>query len=167
MGRCYPVWMDFSKCMSEADSPQACAALRDDYLECLHHRKEARTHIFAAFIFSRWEGGSRAPHRACWARLLGHFFWEAVRVRSGYELLIEQPLLAQYDRINIVNKERIKQDKETFDKARAVRPSILCSPKIVLPSEGRCTAFPRCLMPPTADRRSSSTSGSELPFQRT
>jgi hypothetical protein len=41
-GRCYAFWMDFSKCMSEADHPTSCAALREDYLECLHHRKEAR-----------------------------------------------------------------------------------------------------------------------------
>jgi len=39
-GRCYPVWMDFSECMSKTDDPVKCRALRDDYLECLHHRKE-------------------------------------------------------------------------------------------------------------------------------
>lgn len=40
--RCYPIWMDFSKCMAEADEPKQCKDFRDDYLECLHHRKEAR-----------------------------------------------------------------------------------------------------------------------------
>ena len=25
---------------SDADHPNACAPLRDDYLECLHHKKE-------------------------------------------------------------------------------------------------------------------------------
>mmetsp|Transcript_13817 Transcript_13817/g.41768 ORF Transcript_13817/g.41768 Transcript_13817/m.41768 type:complete len:82 (+) Transcript_13817:215-460(+) len=39
-GRCYPTWMEFSACMSETDDPAKCRALRDDYLECLHHRKE-------------------------------------------------------------------------------------------------------------------------------
>jgi NADH dehydrogenase (ubiquinone) Fe-S protein 5 len=39
-GRCYPVWMDFSECMSQTDDPVKCRALRDDYLECLHHRRE-------------------------------------------------------------------------------------------------------------------------------
>lgn len=34
------MWMDFSECMREADDPKGCRALRDDYLECLHHRKE-------------------------------------------------------------------------------------------------------------------------------
>ena len=41
-GRCHAFWIDFSACMSEADTPASCAALREDYLECLHHRKEAR-----------------------------------------------------------------------------------------------------------------------------
>jgi len=41
-GRCYAFWMDFSKCMSETAHPHACFALREDYFECLHHRKEAR-----------------------------------------------------------------------------------------------------------------------------
>lgn len=39
-GRCYPIWMDFSECITKADDPLSCKALRDDYLECLHHRKE-------------------------------------------------------------------------------------------------------------------------------
>lgn len=42
VGRCYPLWMDFSKCLADADSRSACAAFREDYLECLHHRKEVR-----------------------------------------------------------------------------------------------------------------------------
>lgn len=40
VGRCYPLWMDFSKCLQDAESRTACAALREDYIECLHHRKE-------------------------------------------------------------------------------------------------------------------------------
>lgn len=39
-GRCYPNWLDFQQCMSETDDPHKCRELRDDYLECLHHRKE-------------------------------------------------------------------------------------------------------------------------------
>ena len=41
-GRCYPVWMSFSGCMSEAGDPKDCEVLRNDYLECLHHRKELK-----------------------------------------------------------------------------------------------------------------------------
>lgn len=32
--------MDFSACMADADHPKQCKDFRDDYLECLHHRKE-------------------------------------------------------------------------------------------------------------------------------
>ncbi|QDZ24012.1 hypothetical protein HOP50_12g65520 [Chloropicon primus] len=39
-GRCYPIWMDFYGCMMETDQPSKCAELREDYFECLHHRKE-------------------------------------------------------------------------------------------------------------------------------
>ncbi len=39
-GRCYDVWMDFSDCMTHCVMPAECTALRDDYFECLHHRKE-------------------------------------------------------------------------------------------------------------------------------
>mmetsp|Transcript_8528 Transcript_8528/g.15767 ORF Transcript_8528/g.15767 Transcript_8528/m.15767 type:complete len:81 (-) Transcript_8528:81-323(-) len=39
-GRCYPIWMDFYGCMMETDKPSKCAELREDYFECLHHRKE-------------------------------------------------------------------------------------------------------------------------------
>ena len=28
------------QCISKADDPKSCRTLRDDYLECLHHRKE-------------------------------------------------------------------------------------------------------------------------------
>lgn len=34
--------MDFSECMSKADDPKKCSDYREDYLECLHHRKEVR-----------------------------------------------------------------------------------------------------------------------------
>mmetsp|Transcript_8322 Transcript_8322/g.30702 ORF Transcript_8322/g.30702 Transcript_8322/m.30702 type:complete len:109 (-) Transcript_8322:117-443(-) len=39
-GRCYQVWLDFANCMKDASTPSACAAVRDDYFECLHQRKE-------------------------------------------------------------------------------------------------------------------------------
>ncbi|KAK9805357.1 hypothetical protein WJX73_006028 [Symbiochloris irregularis] len=39
-GRCYGVWTEFSECMRETTDPGHCRNLRDDYLECLHHRKE-------------------------------------------------------------------------------------------------------------------------------
>lgn len=30
------------QCMSKAEDPKDCKDFRDDYLECLHHRKEVR-----------------------------------------------------------------------------------------------------------------------------
>ena len=41
-GRCYPFWMDYAQCMQQEAQPSACGRLREDYFECLHHRKEAR-----------------------------------------------------------------------------------------------------------------------------
>jgi hypothetical protein len=29
-----------TQCIRDTDDPRKCKALRDDYLECLHHRKE-------------------------------------------------------------------------------------------------------------------------------
>mmetsp|Transcript_8226 Transcript_8226/g.21201 ORF Transcript_8226/g.21201 Transcript_8226/m.21201 type:complete len:169 (-) Transcript_8226:303-809(-) len=40
VARCYPIWMDFYSCMVETDKPSKCIDLREDYFECLHHRKE-------------------------------------------------------------------------------------------------------------------------------
>jgi hypothetical protein len=34
-------WNDL-QCMAEADDPRNCFEKREDYLECLHHRKEVR-----------------------------------------------------------------------------------------------------------------------------
>ena len=39
-GRCYPFWMEFAKCMSDAEHPKMCVNAKDDYMECLHHKKE-------------------------------------------------------------------------------------------------------------------------------
>ncbi|CAN8062798.1 unnamed protein product [Agarophyton chilense] len=48
-GRCYPFWLEFTKCMADADLPVDCKAFREDYVECLHHDKEVerRTAIAA------------------------------------------------------------------------------------------------------------------------
>ena len=39
-GRCYPFWQEFKKCHMQADSNKECIFQFEDYLECLHHRKE-------------------------------------------------------------------------------------------------------------------------------
>lgn len=40
VGRCYPFWSAFEKCLATADHFKECMDFRDDYVECLHHRKE-------------------------------------------------------------------------------------------------------------------------------
>ncbi|GAB0489660.1 hypothetical protein MMPV_000885 [Pyropia vietnamensis] len=37
---CYSLWMDYSQCVDNATVPTECLAVRDDYVECLHHHKE-------------------------------------------------------------------------------------------------------------------------------
>lgn len=39
-GRCHAFWVDFSECMAKAEVPSECQLMREDYFECLHHRKE-------------------------------------------------------------------------------------------------------------------------------
>mmetsp|Transcript_11869 Transcript_11869/g.15531 ORF Transcript_11869/g.15531 Transcript_11869/m.15531 type:complete len:80 (-) Transcript_11869:178-417(-) len=40
VGRCYPFWTAFTECLEKAETRTACLDFRDDYLECLHHKKE-------------------------------------------------------------------------------------------------------------------------------
>ena len=40
VGRCYKFWTTFSKCMANADDPKNCRDARENYFECLHHKKE-------------------------------------------------------------------------------------------------------------------------------
>ncbi len=51
-GRCYDVWMDFSDCMTHCVMPAECTALRDDYFECLHHRKEVPLSLSLSFSYT-------------------------------------------------------------------------------------------------------------------
>ncbi|KAJ1454145.1 hypothetical protein M885DRAFT_417584, partial [Pelagophyceae sp. CCMP2097] len=45
-GRCYKFWMAFRTCKSMPSgkahtlAPLACRPFREDYVECLHHKKE-------------------------------------------------------------------------------------------------------------------------------
>ncbi|KAL4440062.1 hypothetical protein ABPG75_003063 [Micractinium tetrahymenae] len=62
-GRCYPIWMDFSECMSKAEDPKSCKDFRDDYLECLHHRKEfTKLNQFFREEKRQRDGGSNDAH---------------------------------------------------------------------------------------------------------
>lgn len=46
--------------MSKAEDPKSCKDFRDDYLECLHHRKEVRL----------WQGGCGPQEDGCSAARL-------------------------------------------------------------------------------------------------
>lgn len=39
-GRCYKYWMSFKQCMAETDDKVLCVPAKEDYIECLHHKKE-------------------------------------------------------------------------------------------------------------------------------
>lgn len=40
-GRCHSFMVDYQACLEKSESPQKeCLGLRDDYFECLHHKKE-------------------------------------------------------------------------------------------------------------------------------
>ena len=40
IGRCYPLWSSFETCLQTSPKRETCFDLRDDYMECLHHKKE-------------------------------------------------------------------------------------------------------------------------------
>mmetsp|Transcript_8225 Transcript_8225/g.21200 ORF Transcript_8225/g.21200 Transcript_8225/m.21200 type:complete len:88 (-) Transcript_8225:394-657(-) len=58
VARCYPIWMDFYSCMVETDKPSKCIDLREDYFECLHHRKEISRVNRIGKEIEKQEGGS-------------------------------------------------------------------------------------------------------------
>eukprot|EP00593_Proboscia_inermis_P000805 CAMPEP_0171299604 /NCGR_PEP_ID=MMETSP0816-20121228/8445_1 /TAXON_ID=420281 /ORGANISM="Proboscia inermis, Strain CCAP1064/1" /LENGTH=82 /DNA_ID=CAMNT_0011775541 /DNA_START=106 /DNA_END=354 /DNA_ORIENTATION=- len=40
ISRCYPFYAEFEQCLKQADSRLDCVPQREDYFECLHHKKE-------------------------------------------------------------------------------------------------------------------------------
>ena len=47
--------------MMETDQPSKCADLREDYFECLHHRKEVSFPFFSPPLGSSSTGTARTP----------------------------------------------------------------------------------------------------------
>lgn len=41
-GRCYPHWQEFTKCVDKNGDAKVCGMEAEDYVECLHHRKQVR-----------------------------------------------------------------------------------------------------------------------------
>mmetsp|Transcript_47528 Transcript_47528/g.107137 ORF Transcript_47528/g.107137 Transcript_47528/m.107137 type:complete len:93 (-) Transcript_47528:355-633(-) len=42
LGRCYPMFLEFSECIATNPDRNACSEMREDYMECLHHKKETQ-----------------------------------------------------------------------------------------------------------------------------
>jgi hypothetical protein len=118
-GRCHAFWMDFSACMSDAAQPAACAALREDYMECLHHRKEARaTRVPCGACACAWllRGSSGAARGANPRARRGAA--RALLRRARAHALTRAPR-AQFNRINEVVRERKVALEATKSAAKA------------------------------------------------
>ncbi|TCD62767.1 hypothetical protein EIP91_006439, partial [Steccherinum ochraceum] len=76
--RCFAFWQEFSKCYASTDNPSQCRVQADDYLECLHHKKEiARANaVKAEFI-------KRAEHQALEGRKTADILADGVIVGVG------------------------------------------------------------------------------------
>ncbi|KAF0714625.1 Aste57867_3780 [Aphanomyces stellatus] len=57
--RCYSFWQDVQKCNKESELPGQCAAAVEDYLECLHHKKEL-ARMNAMIVYKEQEGQAKA-----------------------------------------------------------------------------------------------------------
>eukprot|EP00297_Palpitomonas_bilix_P019435 CAMPEP_0113896082 /NCGR_PEP_ID=MMETSP0780_2-20120614/17775_1 /TAXON_ID=652834 /ORGANISM="Palpitomonas bilix" /LENGTH=73 /DNA_ID=CAMNT_0000887093 /DNA_START=70 /DNA_END=291 /DNA_ORIENTATION=- /assembly_acc=CAM_ASM_000599 len=63
VGRCYPFWDAFSTCVAESADSKGCIQAREDYLECLHRRKEiARLNEITFEIRRQQSGNSGGGH---------------------------------------------------------------------------------------------------------
>eukprot|EP00632_Arachnochrysis_sp_CCMP2950_P014697 CAMPEP_0185697366 /NCGR_PEP_ID=MMETSP1164-20130828/5701_1 /TAXON_ID=1104430 /ORGANISM="Chrysoreinhardia sp, Strain CCMP2950" /LENGTH=77 /DNA_ID=CAMNT_0028364263 /DNA_START=100 /DNA_END=333 /DNA_ORIENTATION=- len=40
VGRCYKFWVKLKECMADPPDIKLCKPIGEDYIECLHHRKE-------------------------------------------------------------------------------------------------------------------------------
>ena len=85
-GRCYPVWMDFSECMQRCQEPRECALLREDYFECLHHRKEVcRNTVHLGFFLCSFLGSKFVTLRM--QKLQSAFQFSSVPLLCGFHLI--------------------------------------------------------------------------------
>lgn len=82
--------MDFSECMSETDDPAKCRMLRDDYLECLHHRRE----VLPACVSLDVRAAGRFAPGSVTSVSRGHKIW-------AWTLL---PLALQFTRLNMITQ---------------------------------------------------------------
>jgi len=82
------------QCMAEADDPRNCFEKREDYLECLHHRKEVRapcqTEVFAISSPERDEPLTGGVLRQ-FTRLNAVYNERKRQLKAGIDVLKEEP----------------------------------------------------------------------------
>mmetsp|Transcript_4576 Transcript_4576/g.15003 ORF Transcript_4576/g.15003 Transcript_4576/m.15003 type:complete len:93 (-) Transcript_4576:372-650(-) len=62
VGRCYPVYREFADCVVAKGGTSECGELREDYLECLHHKKEInRLNALSAERNRKLKEGEQVP----------------------------------------------------------------------------------------------------------
>jgi NADH dehydrogenase (ubiquinone) Fe-S protein 5 len=62
VGRCFPFFIDLCECMLKADAPEQCDDYREDYKECLWHKKQlARKYLVDKEIRRRKKLGLPIP----------------------------------------------------------------------------------------------------------
>ncbi|GMH64450.1 hypothetical protein TrLO_g8302 [Triparma laevis f. longispina] len=63
VGRCYDFWLSFESCAKTSSPASLCFPQRDDYLECLHHKKEyARIKEIKKMKEAKAAGGDSGHH---------------------------------------------------------------------------------------------------------
>lgn len=62
VGRCHPLWMNFSNCVTSTETPSECLAFRDDYFECLHGNRQVRTLMACAPRVGRPDNAHLSDH---------------------------------------------------------------------------------------------------------
>mmetsp|Transcript_53925 Transcript_53925/g.148707 ORF Transcript_53925/g.148707 Transcript_53925/m.148707 type:complete len:93 (-) Transcript_53925:246-524(-) len=62
IGRCFPLWTEFSDCVGASADRNDCKDFLEDYMECLHHKKEtARINTLAAVRDAKLKAGEDLP----------------------------------------------------------------------------------------------------------
>lgn len=55
-GRCFLFWKEYENCLIQArENGNDCSLFREDYLECLHHRKEVSIRLMLFYFAYIWE----------------------------------------------------------------------------------------------------------------
>ncbi|KAJ7895824.1 hypothetical protein B0H13DRAFT_2034526 [Mycena leptocephala] len=61
--RCSAYWREFTKCYANAEYPRQCADQRDDYLECIHRKKEKARNAAIQAEFEKQQARALKDHK--------------------------------------------------------------------------------------------------------